>query len=284
MKQLKKIHLIVLFIIVFIQTVNAQHIKSVHGEYTYYVPENITLDIAKQTALQRAKVQALENEFGTVIMQNNLSHIENINGKSDIDFLTMGSSEVKGEWIENTEEPTFDITYVNNQLVVKCFIKGKAREILTAKPEFVAKVLRNGTTSIFESDSFKSGDDLFLSFKSPINGYLNVYLYDGNEHIVEMLPYRSETIGSTSIEGNHLYVFFSSKDATKGNEVDEYTITCNNNIELNQIILVFSENPFNKAISNDGLIEIKTFQKWLSKLKAQDKKAYSQIISIQVEP
>lgn len=34
MKQLKKIHLIVLFIIVFIQTVNAQHIKSVHGEYT----------------------------------------------------------------------------------------------------------------------------------------------------------------------------------------------------------------------------------------------------------
>lgn len=75
----------------------------------------------------------------------------------------MGSSEVKGEWIENTEEPTFDITYVNNQLVVKCFIKGKAREILTAKPEFVAKVLRNGTTSIFESDSFKSGDDLFLS-------------------------------------------------------------------------------------------------------------------------
>ena len=60
MKQLKKIHLIVLFIIVFIQTVNAQHIKSVHGEYTYYVPENITLDIAKQTALQRAKVQALE--------------------------------------------------------------------------------------------------------------------------------------------------------------------------------------------------------------------------------
>ena len=95
----------------FIQTANAQRIKNIEGEYTYHVPENVTLDIAKQTALQRAKIQALANEFGTIVMQNNLSRIENNNGKSDVDFWMLGSSEVKGEWIEDTENPIFDIAY-----------------------------------------------------------------------------------------------------------------------------------------------------------------------------
>ena len=54
----------------FIQITNAQRVKSIKGEYTYHVPENVTLDIAKQTALQRAKIQALADEFGTIVMQN----------------------------------------------------------------------------------------------------------------------------------------------------------------------------------------------------------------------
>lgn len=268
----------------FIQITNAQRVKSIKGEYTYHVPENVTIDIAKQTALQRAKIQALADEFGTIVMQNNLSRIENNNGKSDVDFWMLGNSEVKGEWIEDTENPIFDITYEQDMLVIKCIVKGKAREITTAKPIFEVKVLRNGTTSKFESDNFKSGDDLFLSFKSPIDGYLNIYLYDGYENVVEMLPYRAETIGATQIKGNQQYVFFSSKDATKEHEVDEYTITCSGILELNQIIVVFSENPFNKVVHNEGVVEIKTFQRWLSKLKSQDKKACSQAISIQVKP
>ena len=120
--------------------------------------------------MQRAKIQALADEFGTIVMQNNLSRIENNNGKSDVDFWMLGNSEVKGEWIEDTENPIFDITYEQDMLVIKCIVVGKAREITTAKPIFEAKVLRNGTTSKFESDNFKSGDDLFLSFKSPIDG------------------------------------------------------------------------------------------------------------------
>lgn len=282
MKILRK--LIVLLTMLFIQTANAQRIKNIEGEYTYHVPENVTLDIAKQTALQRAKIQALANEFGTIVMQNNLSRIENNNGKSDVDFWMLGSSEVKGEWIEDTENPIFDIAYEQGMLIIKCIVKGKAREITIAKPIFEAKVLRNGTSSKFESDNFKSGDDLFLSFKSPIDGYLNIYLYDGYENVIEMLPYRAETIGATQIKGNQQYIFFSQKDCLKRMEVDEYTITCSGNLEINQIILVFSENPFNKVASKEGVVEINTFQRWLSKLKSQDKKACSQAISIQVKP
>ena len=44
MKILRK--LIVLLTMLFIQTANAQRIKNIEGEYTYHVPENVTLDIA----------------------------------------------------------------------------------------------------------------------------------------------------------------------------------------------------------------------------------------------
>jgi hypothetical protein len=42
----------------------AQKVKTVEGEYTYYAPENVTVEQAKITADDRAKIQALADEFG----------------------------------------------------------------------------------------------------------------------------------------------------------------------------------------------------------------------------
>ena len=57
--------------------------------------------------------------------------------------------EVKGEWIETTDKPDYEISYVENTLVVTCKVKGKAREIVTAQIDFRAHVLRNGTDDKF---------------------------------------------------------------------------------------------------------------------------------------
>lgn len=75
----------------------AQKIKTVDGEYTYIVPENINLDKAKHIALERLKIQLIEEEFGTTVSQANSTLVKNSNGKSDIDFISIGGSEVKGE-------------------------------------------------------------------------------------------------------------------------------------------------------------------------------------------
>lgn len=61
-------------------------------------------------------------------------------------------------------------------LVVEVYVNGKAREKNGAGVEFDAKVLRNGTDLKFESLDFQNGDDLYLYFKSPVDGYLVVYL------------------------------------------------------------------------------------------------------------
>ena len=118
----------------------SQKIKTVSGEYTYYVPENIDLEKAKQIALERVKVQLIADEFGTVVSQNNATTVKNSNGKSDIAFVSVGGSEVRGEWIETIGEPEFKPSFDNGQMIIKVHIKGKIREIVSADINFNMKM------------------------------------------------------------------------------------------------------------------------------------------------
>ena len=135
----------IFFIFILSTTAFAQKVKNVCGEYTFYAPENVSLSEAKRIALERAKLQALADEFGTVISQVNTSVVKDDNGKADSHFFSLSGTEVKGEWIEDKGEPkyTYDTDKENGTLVVTCSICGKAREIISAQIEFMAKVLRN---------------------------------------------------------------------------------------------------------------------------------------------
>lgn len=65
--------------------------KNVCGEYTFYAPENVSLSEAKRIALERAKLQALADEFGTVISQVNTSVVKDDNGKADSHFFHLAA-------------------------------------------------------------------------------------------------------------------------------------------------------------------------------------------------
>lgn len=267
-----------------------QKIKTVSGEYTYYVPENIDLEKAKQIALERVKVQLIADEFGTVVSQNNATTVKNSNGKSDIDFVSVGGSEVRGEWIETIGEPDFMPSFDNGQMIIKVHIKGKIREIVSADINFKALVLRNGTEDKYEDDTFKSGDDLFLSFTSPISGYVAVYLVDNDGTAFCLLPYQNQEQGNVKINANERYVFFSEKLSPQDLKayVDEYTMMCSHSQELNQIYVVFSPNTFVKA--TDGKREEtlprelsnEDFQKWLARNRTKDKDMTYKKIAISI--
>ena len=256
----------------------SQKMKTVEGEYTYHAPENVTLEEAKRTALDRAKIQALADAFGTIVSQTNATRMENRNGKSDVDFLSIGGSEVKGEWIETIGQPDYNISYEQGMLVVKVSVKGKAREIVSAQIDIVAKILRNGTEDKFESDEFRSGDDLYLSFMSPVSGYLAVYLVDAEQTAYCLLPYRNQTDGIYKVEANRRYLFFNIKEAPAQERqfVDEYVMTCNRSSEYNQIYVIFSPQPFAKAADNVSAellpreLKFEEFHKWLVKCRKQD--------------
>lgn len=280
-----------ILLMVSVSTSVAQRVKTVEAEYTYHAPENITMEQARRTALERAKIQAIADEFGTIVSQYNATRIENTEGKTMIDFTSIGDSQVKGEWIETIGSPQYSIFYEDNMLVVKATVKGKVREIISAQIDLKSKILRNGTEDRFEDDRFRSGDDLYLSFKSPIKGYLAVYLMDADKEAFCLLPYQKQQTGIYPIEANREYLFFSERNAPAEERsfVDEYTMTCSRSIEHNQIYVIFSPHSFAKAVDSDtnkGLprqLSNDDFNKWLVKCRKQDKDMIVRLIPIEIE-
>lgn len=256
----------------------SQKIKTVDGEYTYVVPENVNLDKAKYIALERLKIQLIEEEFGATVSQSNSTLVKNSNGKSDVDFVSIGGSEVNGEWIETIGTPRYNIYYEKDMLVVSVKAKGRIREIISTAVDVKSLVLRNGIEDRFESDTFKSGDDLYISFQSPTNGYLVVYLVDTEQRAFCLLPYQNMKEGFFNVEANKRYVLFSTQTAASEIKpyVDEYTMTCTHDQEINQLYVIFSTSPFVKAIDDKLEKELprelsnEDFQKWLAKYRTRD--------------
>jgi len=269
----------------------SQKVEKVTATYTYHAPENVTLEQAKRIALDRAKITAIADAFGTIVTQSNTNVMSTENGKTDSRFFSLGGSEVKGEWIETTKEPTYKISYEGDMLVVAVEVSGRIREIVSAGIDFTAKILRNGTEEKFESSDFRSGDDLFLYFKSPVDGYLTVYLLDEtSQDVFCLLPYKASGEGAYRIEHDKPYVLFSPKnEANNPAIVDEYTMTCSRDKEFNDIYVIFSPNAFTKANANETMNDVlprqlsfEDFQKWLVKLRKRDKDSCLQKMGIQI--
>ncbi|WP_251620843.1 DUF4384 domain-containing protein [Odoribacter lunatus] len=256
----------------------AQKIQTLSAEYIYHAPENITLEEAKQIALDRAKIQALADAFGTIVSQTNTTLVENRNGESGIDFFSIGGSEVKGEWIETIGSPVYDVHYEQGMLIIKVEVKGRAREVLSAKINIKARILRNATDDKYEDDTFYDGDDMYLSFVSPVSGYLAVYLLDMEKRAYCLLPYREQTEGIYKIRANQRYLFFHIDEAPifERSLVDEYVMTCSEKLEQNLLYIIFSPRSFIKASDNNTDIALPRdlsyddFQKWLANCRKHD--------------
>lgn len=269
-----------------------QKTAKVSATYTYYAPETMSVEEAKRVALDRAKIQAIADEFGTIVSQSTSIVITNKNGESDTQFFAIGGSDVKGEWIETIGNPEYQLNFESHFLVVTCSVKGKAREITSTKVEFTAKTLRNGTELRFENVNFRDGDDLYLYFQSTTNGYLATYLLDElSQTVYCVLPYKAQTFSAYPIVANKEYVLFSRKEADKSERpiVDEYTLSCENDKEFNTIYILFSPTQIGKRNGFDDSIEdkpdnisFKDFKSWLSRTLSKDNNIQYQEINISI--
>lgn len=284
----------ILFIISVLMTFSLfpQKIQKVSAKYTYYAPGTMSVEEAKRTALKYAKIQAVADEFGTTVTQSTSLISSDKNGQSDEKFFSIAETDVKGEWIETIGEPAYDIQFEDHHMAVTCMVKGKVREVINAKVEFIAKPLRNGTSLKYESTEFKDRDDLYLYFQSPVDGFLSVYLLDEiSQTVYSILPYKNENVSVTSIVSNKEYIFFSVKEAEKDmrSKVDEYNLDCNLDREYYTLYIVFSPSLFDKRNGFESNYEdipqnisYKEFKQWLSKTMAKDNKIQTKQISLTV--
>lgn len=244
MKILVRICAVVAVILMSTVVANAQRVVQVSGEYVYVQPENETLTHARATAVQKAKVQALADEFGTLIEQTNFTNTKSGN----VSFVSMGMSEVRGEWLGDTKEPEF--TYAMNDLglrVITVRVWGKAREIISSGIDIETKILKNSVDNRLESLEFEEGDVFYVSFTSPVDGYLAIYMMDEGENSMRLLPYTNSHDISYKIQADKKYTFFSRKHLNSGddsNVVDEYVLLAGKPVEYNRIYIIFSPNEF----------------------------------------
>lgn len=260
---------------IFVATaVFAQKEKTVVAEYTYIGSKSETIEQAEQRALEYAKIKAIADAFGTIVSQTNITHT----GNAEDNFMSISGSDVKGEWIETTKEPVFQSSIEDGMPVVKVTVKGRIREIVSAKVDFKSIVLKNGTEDKYASENFRNGDDLFVSFQTPTAGYVAVYLVDNDGQAFCLLPYQNQETGIYPVRANQHYVFFSEQHAAPQERslVDHLYMTCDRPTELNQLFVIFSPNEFTKAVDNQVSVGLPRqlpeteFHKWLAKCRKHD--------------
>ncbi|MGP1447170.1 MAG: hypothetical protein ACTTKO_06545 [Candidatus Limimorpha sp.] len=191
----------------------------------------MSIEATRATAIDRARVQALADEYGTLVDQRSSTLMKNANGESSINYLTLGESTVKGEWLADIKEPLVIESFEDGFFMVTAKVCGKAIEIVSAPIDMSVKILKNGTSSRFQDNQFRNGDDMFLSFQSPVSGFLAVYLMDDKGEAYCLLPYAGDTDGKFVVRANKPYVLFSEQHAEKGELCDEYILTCDKEVE-----------------------------------------------------
>ena len=276
-----------------------QKVKTISGEHTYYADPNMSVKEATTAAIENARLQAIAHEFGTLLTQNTQQQDKAVNGRETNVFMQLNSMEVKGEWIRDVSEPeTTREILEDGTLAIRAKVKIEARAISNEATEFEMKVLRNGTDARFMDTNFNSGDDLYLYLKTPVDGYVAVYLIDEEPTAYCLLPYNGDADGMQPVKRNKEHIFFSPALAAADDRdmVDELKITCSDDLmELNQLYVIFSPNPFTKAVDHDSgklvsgdlilprQLSYKDFSSWLNKQRGRDPKMGMQVVKLKIQ-
>ena len=301
MKNHKNIHII--FILLMLQlttiiTISAQKIIKSQGEAQVRMEQNMTENETRQQAEELAKINAIENAFGTYTAQQIDMTIKD--GMTSYNII--GTTKVKGDWIETTNikfTEDFKKSKTKNGIIntkyITCNIIGKVRESV---PKAILEYeILNGTNLLSRTSSFYHEEQLYVFFKSPVSGYISIFLED-NEAVYRLLPYINMSDNYQSgvpINNDTDYLFFSPDDNSfPGNSVDEpRLLTLKTDIEYNFIYIVFSEDEYvkpmldNSSLVNDRIIpkqlSKKKFQQWLANNRASSNSFQDIKVKVSIE-
>jgi hypothetical protein len=286
-------------------TQNINKVKA-KGEYTTkFETNNVELFLAKCTEL--AKINAIENIFGRVIMQGNSTYIQNSTNDSKNEsynsFNFISDTYVNGEWVSDIEEP--EITYPQveykgkKELWIKVAVNGYVSEIRSVPTSFQFSPLSCDNNINCRTDVFKERQDIFFYFKSPVSGYLAIYLDAPLENkTFKIFPYKkSKNVSNRKIEKDIEYILFSKKKDLLKEPVDEIIpyLTKTNIPEVNKLFVMFSPDKeiikpiLNSNISNKNFelpdsITSPEFQKWIQIVKSYNKNIQISTSYITINP
>ena len=276
----RKIHIVralILFVLILGTYANAyaQKTVSVHGTATYILSENdnVTIKDAKVKVIEMAKVEALKNEFGMLVVSDVINSDRVVNDEFSSFYISDTSSSVKGEWLADDREPKVTIECINDDIFFTAEVWGKAREVVRSLTDIKWQVLKDKDGQKIESDQFNNGERFFVKFRSPSDGYVAIYLITDDKETACLLPYRKDNTGRYQIKGGKDYTFF---DKTTDPTASYYKLSTNLLDEKNRLVIIYSPKPFTKCTDIGGdarhpnAVASKDFHKWLLKNQRAD--------------
>lgn len=268
-----------IILLVMVWSLSGQGTKRVKGEYKMRIDPSISENQAKRDAVQQAKVNALENEFGSRVGMMNRLMMENAGGQTNTSFSSISNSLVKGIWLKDLSEPQFEFYYEGDDRWLSAKVEGRARGIDNSGLKLEVKPVKCPDVNCF-SQEYKQNDQMMLYFRSPENGYLSVYVDDKSKAYL-LLPYKSMDGGSVPVEADKEYVFFKTTEeynyfSNQLTDIDEITLYTPYDYEVDLLYVLFSKEPFSRPIMNDNGPEVpKTisstkFNDWLAEIMSYE--------------
>lgn len=285
-----------LLLFISVLSANAQK-KKVEFTGTYEIPSWMSENVAHGICLERAKSEAIANEFGEQLRSQSTVSLFNDESSARGESVSqeINSRIVPGVWLGDAEGyPKYEL---KEGRLLTVTVKGWAAKHNNTKIPFEVKVLRKGTDPSYESTLFYDGDQMFVWFKSPINGYVCIYLYDHqSERAYCLLPYSKSQDGAYAVNADKEYVFFApDKEIDKTVKVDRLVMTSSNPTDYNMLYLLFSPEKFANANSkygqskiNDKLflprsMDYSDFMKWKADLLTADDQMEERSIMLQIK-
>lgn len=268
---------LIILVLTFIQTAQAQREEEVSGTYTYVVSENddISLKEAKHKCVELAKAAAIREKFGELITSDVIDSNVETNGESTNSYYWENTvAMAKGDWLGDTEKPRLDIKYEDDKLIFIAEVKGRAREIIQSKIDLKWEIMKDGLTMRKKASVFESGERIFVNFRSPADGYVAIYLILGDDVTQCLLPYPKDTDGRFEVKAGREYMFFDKEEDLTA---VPWKLSTKRRLENNQLVIIYSPNPFTKC--NDKSVDkmhpntlnTHDLQRWLLKCQREDR-------------
>lgn len=236
--------------------VKAGDIKKIRGEAERFSPETESPEEARKKVIQQARIDALEKAFGTALTERTMQISNTYEGHTSNSTRIFGESQVNGEWLRDLENPKPTIVPMEHGNMYYVKVYGEAREVKYNKIDLDCRLLCNGTDpdkDRLRGDIFYEGDELYVFFTSPVDGWLAIYLIDDDDnHTTQCLvPYDDQRESAYPIVANREYVFFSKRTA-EPQYVDFVTrmiVEARKKVDINELYIIFSPNEYTQAAS-----------------------------------
>lgn len=256
----------------------AQKAETVSGCFQYIVDERsgMTFADARRKAIENARTEALKQAFGSIVSSDIVSEMHSgSDGVTHSELREITQETARGEWLGDSSEPEIAIKFDRDthSFIYDVKISGKARKITKAKLSLDWKILREGTDDSYESDIFNSGEHIYINFKSPVSGYLAIYLMGDDGTVNCLLPYMNDEDGIFKVKGGQNYILF---DKDRDKDAPRYRLKTTRVTENNVIYVLFSTNTFTKCLdsisdpSHPNRLSVSDFEKWRAHLMQHD--------------